>query len=130
MSHATDIRFDAAPDAPELRSIDANGHMPAKPDPERERWAAYWQDMRTEALSHVGGAFDHIAQCFEAGETEGIAAIAMFCAEESHGSVYRAIIALITRFSCEYQISMEIHRGYTDMDGLVDTAHSVLTVTP
>lgn len=118
--------------ATELRPQDYNGHVP---DPERERWAAYWAAMQEECQAHIREAFALVAQRYEAGETEGYVAIARFCAEEAHGSVYRAIIDLMTRYSCDLQMSQEIaygrsHGNPPDIDSLIDTAISVLAVKP
>jgi hypothetical protein len=129
----------------EVRPVDGNGHMPiaAMPhrrtpfderdpvgtervlnDPDHERWARYWLEMRQECINHVGDAFDHVMKRFDAGETEGAIALVLFAADESKpNGVYGALADLILKYSLEFQMSDE-HKAGVAVEDLVEMARS------
>jgi hypothetical protein len=117
----TETRYTVTEDAPELlRAIEANGHASAGRDPDHEKWARYWQEMREECIRHVGSAFDHVAKSFEAGETEGTVALVLFCADEARGchGILGALQDLLARYFKDYQVSSEAQAGVS-IDDLV-----------
>ena len=85
------------------RAIDWNGHAP-EPISEslitdHDRWAAYWQEMRAESLTHVGVAFDMVAEAFDAGDSRAAVDVVLFCADESTGvhGICGAIVDLLLK---------------------------------
>ncbi len=97
------------------RPIDGNGHMPfdVRDDPDRERWAAYWQEMRREAIGHLGDAFDMVAKRLEAGDARAAADVVVFCADESNGrrGIIGAICDLLLTTYTAHQIASEVEAG-------------------
>lgn len=101
--------------------------VPVNQDPDYPMWAAYWREMREEAVILVGEAFDIVAKQFAAGDARAAVDVLMFCSDESgHGSkfgIYGAIGDLLLRHQREQQAADEIRAGNSmhEVIGMVNT---------
>lgn len=89
--------------------------IPVNQDPDYERWAAYWREMREQSLILLGEAFDAVGDAFAAGDARAAVDVLMFCADESnHGSqfgIYAAIGDLLMKYNRDLQAADEIRDG-------------------
>src|SRR6266699_3779825 len=92
----------------------------AERDPDHERWARYWQEMRQHSLTLIEQAFDEVARAFDAGEAGGAVDVVMFCADESQSAmgIVTALHNLLAATFRERQVASEYRAGVA-IDDLV-----------
>lgn len=94
--------------------------VPVNQDPDYEKWAAYWQEMRRQSLVGIGEAFDQVAKDFASGDARAAIDVLLFCSDESgsgaKGGIYAAIGDLLMKHWRALQAADEYRNGCSMSD--------------